>query len=343
MTHPLSHRLRSTVPLLAVSLLRISLGEPHSTSRTSSTAIVQTRTPPLHSYHLITSIPYRGEVGSLSVDTAHRRLYGVGQDIIDIDSNRVLPHPSSLTFDTYSVVFAPELNHGLTNSGTLFDLTTLQALATVHAKGSSEVASTYDPTTQHAFVWSYDNAEYKSVYVVDMKTGAMIDSTLDLGGRPQAGVADGRGLIFVGRENMDSLLVIDAKTLIIVHRWGLGACKHPVPKAMDRVTHRLFVGCMNGLYVVDSNNGMVMTRVGEHYSGKICFDPKRKNLLFPDRSGRNVLVVVHEDTPDTYSTIQTVQLPHTSEFATLDERTGTVYDGDEDTPGAGHWIHVVAP
>lgn len=95
--------------------------------------------------------------------------------------------------------------------------------------------------------------------------------------------------------------------------------------AIDREHRRLFVGCGNKMMaVVDADAGRVVATVpiGEGVDAN-GFDPKT-GLAFAS-CGDGTLTVAHEDSPDSFPVVQTVETRRGARTMALDEKTHRVY------------------
>ena len=85
---------------------------------------------------------------------------------------------------------------------------------------------------------------------------------------------------------------------------------------MDRETRRLFVGCRNKLMaVMNADTGQVITTlpIGDHVDAT-AFDTD--NGLILNSNGEGTITVIHEDSADKYSVVQTVKtLPRAKTMA----------------------------
>src|SRR6185312_11492120 len=77
--------------------------------------------------------------------------------------------------------------------------------------------------------------------------------------------------------------------------------------AMDRTTNRIFTSCGDTSKVIDGTTGKVVAKLpnGGGVDG-LAFDPTEKLIYIPSGSAGNV-TVIHEDSPDKYSVVATVQ------------------------------------
>src|SRR5450756_214148 len=81
----------------------------------------------------------------------------------------------------------------------------------------------YDPWSRRAFTFSNHT---KGATAVDGATGKAVGS-IDLGGKPEAATADGKGHIFVNIEDRDVVIRFDSRKLLATARWKLDPCHEP--------------------------------------------------------------------------------------------------------------------
>jgi len=150
-------------------------------------------------------------------------------------------------------------------------------------------------------------------------------ATVALGGKPEFGVSAGDGKLYANLEDSSAVVEIDAAAMKVTRRWPLAPCKSPTGLAIDRVHHRLFSGCRNKLMAIsDATAGKLITTVpiGEGVDAN-AFDPATQ-LAFASNSD-GTLTIVHEDTPDRFTVVQTVQTMTGARTMGLDLRTHRVY------------------
>jgi len=287
------------------------------------------QTPPT-SYHVVGRISLPGEGGwdYLSVDTAAHRLYvsrGTHIAVIDLDHDSIVGDIPN-TNGVHGVAFVRDLNRGFTSNGrdttvTIFDLKTLAQVAVVKVTGRNPDAIMYDPLSRRVFTFNGGGA---NATAIDPQTGTVV-GTLDLGGKPEAAVADGRGHIYVNIEDKSELVAFDPKTLKVQGRWSLAPCEEPSGLAMDRKTRRLFSVCSNGLMaVVDPDRGKVVKTlpIGNGVDGA-AFDAT--SGLAVSSNGEGSMTFVHEESPDSFRVVATVPTQRGGRTIALDERTHRLY------------------
>jgi len=95
--------------------------------------------------------------------------------------------------------------------------------------------------------------------------------------------------------------------------------------AMDRPNRRIFIGCRSKVMaVVDADSGKVITTIaiGDHVDAS-AFDPESR-LIF-NSNGEGTISIIHEDSPDKYSIVQTVKTLPRAKTLALDLKTHRVF------------------
>jgi YVTN family beta-propeller protein len=273
------------------------------------------------------SIPGTGSWDYLAVDEAARRLYvshGTQVEVLDIDALTVVGSIPN-TAGVHGIAIAPENGRGFTSNGqastvTIFDLKTLKPIADVPT-GKKPDAIIYDPATSRVFAF---NGASNSATAIDAATGK-VAGTVDLGGGPEYAAADGKGFVFNNLEDESLLLKINARELKVEQRWPVAPCSSPSSMAMDRANRRLFLGCRSKVMaVVDADSGKVVTTlpIGDHVDAT-AFDPQTK-LIF-NSNGEGTITVIHQDSPDQYSIVETVKTVPRAKTMALDPKTHRLF------------------
>jgi DNA-binding beta-propeller fold protein YncE len=280
-------------------------------------------------YHVMKTYKLGGEGGwdYLLVDSAARRVYisrSTHVMVVDADTGAIVGDIPN-TPGVHGVALVPDLNKGYTSNGrdsssTVFDLKTLKTLGTVKV-GQNPDAITYDDVSKRVFTF---NGASHDATAIDVKTDT-VAGTIPLGGKPETGVADEHGHIFVNVEDKSEIVDIDTRKLTAVAHWSLAPCEEPTGLAMDRKHRRLFAGCSNKLMaVVNADTGKVVATPpvgsGVDASG---FDPST-DLAFTS-NGEGTLTVVHEDSPDKFTVVETVQTQRGARTMSVDTKTHRVF------------------
>ncbi|HVX41610.1 MAG TPA: YncE family protein [Gemmatimonadaceae bacterium] len=269
----------------------------------------------------------------LTADPATGRVFvsrGTHIMVVDGASGKVLGDITGLK-GTHGALLVPEVGHGFTTNGgdstsTMFDLETLAVIKQIHAGKPGLDGFMYDDFTKKAMTIDHTRGGGPgTVVVIDPASGDVVTSFDTRGSAPEGGVSNGKGRIFINMEDSADVNVVDAKTWKVVDTWSVKPCEGPTGIAMDRATNRIFVGCGNTSMVLDANSGKVVAQLanGGGVDG-IAFDPAEKLIYIPSGGAGNV-TVVHEDTPDRYTTVATVSTMRGARTITLDTKTHTAY------------------
>jgi YVTN family beta-propeller protein len=280
-------------------------------------------------YSVVKKIPIAGSGGFdyLTVDADARRLYvshGTQVEVIDIDSLRVVGSIPK-TPGVHGIAIAPESGRGFVSDGqgnnvTVFDLKTLKSITDVPT-GQKPDAIIYDPATQRVFAF---NGGSNSATAIDAAT-AKVAGTVNLDGGPEFAAADGNGYVFNNLEDESLVLKINSRDLKVEQRWPTSPCSSPSSMAMDRANRRLFVGCRSKVMaVLDAESGKVITTIpiGDHVDAT-AFDPESK-LIF-NSNGEGTISVIHEDSADKYSAVETVKTVPRAKTMALDPKTHRLF------------------
>jgi DNA-binding beta-propeller fold protein YncE len=279
--------------------------------------------------HLIKKIAIPGDYGwdYLTADSEGRRLY-VSHDrevvVLDLDSGSIVGKvPGN---DVHGIAVVRELGRGFISatdpgSVTIFDLKTLAVIGKVPV-GEDPNAIFYDGKTKQVF--TIDRGS-KRVSAIDPKSGRVVGTVEDLGGRTEHAVSDEAGHIFLNMQDRNTLLKLDSQALKIMETWPLAPCRQPSSMDMDRAHQRVFIGCRSGVMtVVDGTSGRIVTTqpIGKGVDATE-FD-REKGLIYCS-SGDGTMSVFHQDTPDNYTLVERVKTQSGARTMALDQKTGRAF------------------
>jgi len=283
---------------------------------------------PSGGYSVIKKIPIEGKGGwdYLAIDDVARRLYvshGTAVEILNLDSGERLG--AIPTVGVHGIALAPEFNHGFVSDGKanavlMFDLKTMKVLAKI-ASPKDPDGIIYDAASKRIFAF---NGDSNSATVIDAATGK-VAGTVDLGGGPEFAAADGNGYVFNNLEDESLVVKINSRELKVEQRWPTAPCSSPSSMAMDRPNRRLFLGCRSKVMaVMDADSGKVITTlpIGDHVDAT-AFDPETR-LIF-NSNGEGTITVIHQDSPDKYSVVETVKTVPRAKTMALDPKTHQLF------------------
>jgi len=280
-------------------------------------------------YHVAKKTVLGGDGGwdYLTVDAKARRIYisrGTHVMVVDADSAAVVGDIPG-TNGVHGIAIASDMDKGFISDGrdgnvTIFDTKTLKVLGTTPA-GKNPDAIIYDQASKRVFAF---NGGSKDATAIDAKTGT-VAGTIPLGGKPEFAAADEKGHVFVNIEDTSEIVQFDSNKLTVENRWKIAPGEEPSGLAMDRKHRRLFSVCSNKLMVVvNADTGKVVITLpigaGTDAAG---FDPETGYAF--SSNGEGTLTVVHEDSADKFSVVDTVPTQVRARTMALDTKTHQVF------------------
>lgn len=257
-------------------------------------------------------VPGTGWWDYLQIDTLHHRLFvshGDEVNVIDVRTEKPVGVISGLE-GVHGIAIADELNKGFISNGkgnsvTVFDLSTLKKITSIPVTGKDPDCILYDRFSGQVFTF---NGESGNSTMINARTLKVI-GTIDLGGAPEFAVSDGKGRIYNNIEDKNEIVVIDTKTGKIKSRYSIAPSGKASGMAIDIRHERLFTTCRNDnkMVVVDGLTGKVIESlpIGSGADGA-RYDPET-NLIFVSCGRDGVVTIIHEDSPDSYHIVQTLQ------------------------------------
>ncbi len=281
-------------------------------------------------YHLVKKVTLGGDGrwDYFAVEqSTHRVFIPRGTHVMVLDPDGKLLDDIKGLEGTHGIVFAPKLHRAFTTNGdaksvTILNTDTLKVIGEVKLPDRAPDGILYDPASDRVFTFNDDPATDSTA--IDAKTGKIVGS-VELPDKAETAQSDDMGHIFVNIEAKGELTEFNSKTLKVMHTWSLAPCKIPTGLSIDLAHKRVFVGCRSGiLAVVDTTDGKVvaMWPIGKGVDAT-RFDPETQ-LVFAS-CGDGTITVAHEDTPDKYTTVQTIKTENGARTMALDEENHNIY------------------
>src|SRR5262245_44287885 len=193
---------------------------------------------PASEYKVLKKYQIGGDGGwdYLTMDSSARRLYIARANrvtVLDVETGKVVGEVPN-TPGIHGIALVPERQQGYSSNGgdstvTIFSLDTLKETSRVKV-GNRPDALLYDKFSDRVFTF---NAASKDATASATETG-MVAGTVPLGGKPESGVSDEKGTIYVNLENENQIVAFDAKSLTIKARYPTAPGEKAVGLAMDR-------------------------------------------------------------------------------------------------------------
>ena|SRR6185437_15880722 len=281
-------------------------------------------------------------------DPPHHRLFIARQNrvmVVDEDSGKLLGEVTGIN-GAHGTAIAESTGHGFATSGNdrsvvMFDLKTFKALGRIPAAEDAD-AIVYDAKSNRVFTL---NGDAHSSTVIDSIAGKLI-TNISLGGKPEYGASAGDGKLYANLTDIAEVVEIDAAKAAVTRRWSTAPCKNPVSMAIDTVHHRLFSGCRSGVMAIsDYQAGKVVATIpiGQGVDGA-GYDPGSDDAFASNADG--TLTVIHQDSPDEYHVLQTLETPRFSRNMGLDPTNHRIFLAAAkfgEPPAGGHGRPPVLP
>ena len=274
----------------------------------------------------------KGEGGTdyVAVETATGRVFvsrATHMMVIDGPTGKVLGDIPD-TPGVHGAGIATRAGHGFTTNGgdqtvTMFDLKTLAVIRKIKI-GPGLDGIMYDEPDDKIILTNHSRP-IGTLTALNPDSGDVV-ATVDLEDTaPEGAAADGKGHIFVNNEGKNTIQVIDVKTWKATDSWPLAPCEGPTGIAYDKASNRIFSGCGNTSVVVDPSTGKVVATIknGTRVDA-LGWDPSKK-LIFIPNGGQGNVTVVHQDSPDKYTTVATVDTFAGAKTIAVDPKTHNAY------------------
>jgi len=228
----------------------------------------------------------------------------------------------------------PKTGHGFTSSKpiSMFDTKTMTLIKTIDAGAAQPDGIYFDAFNERVYVFSHPT---KDATVIDAKDGSVL-GTVDLGGVPEQGVADGKGTLYVVMQDMPgSVTAVDAKTMKAVGHYPLGDRGRCNGLALDAKNQVLFAACANSgnppaqppqpmMVILSAVDGKIIASLPlAGGSDGAVFNPATMEAF--STHGNGTLTVVKENSPASFEVEQNLQTMNGARTITLDSKTNHIF------------------
>jgi hypothetical protein len=282
-------------------------------------------------YHKIKEIAIPGEGGwdYLNIDAPTHRLYVSHASkvvVVDLTKDEIVGEIADTPGVHGAVAAGPDrvfTSNGRGNNASIVDSKTLQTLSKVETEGNPDFIL-YEPKQHEVYTF---NGAGKSATVIAVGTGKVV-ATIPLGGKPEAGVSDGAGRVFVNIEDKDNIAVIDVAKHEVIANWSIAPGGQAAGLALDKKTRRLFIGAHKPdpplMLMMDATNGKVVAQVpiGAGVDAT-WFDPGTGYAF--SSCGDGTTTIAHEDSPGALTVVQKLETERGARTMAVDPTTHRIY------------------
>jgi len=212
----------------------------------------------------------------------------------------------------HGIGLAPKSGHGFTtNAGdstlTMFDIKTLAVIKKIQTHSGGLDGIMYDEFADRIILTNHSRP-IGTATAVDPNTGDITGVAELEDTAPEGAASDGKGRLFVNNEGKNTIQVLDDKTMKVLASWPIAPCDGPTGIAYDKASNRIFSGCSKKSVVLDATSGKVVAEIenGDRVDA-LGWDPVQNLIYIPCGGGKGTVTVVHQDSPDKYTVVATVE------------------------------------
>ena len=231
------------------------------------------------------------------------------------------------------VAVDPKSGHGFSSSKpvSMFDTKTLQMIKTIDVGAAQPDGILFDAFNDRVYVFSHPT---KDATVIDAKDGTVL-GTIDLGGVPEQGVADGKGTLYVVMQDaIGSVTAVNVKTMKATAHYSFvdkGGCNG---LALDAKNHVLFAACARSgnppaqpaqpmMVILGAEDGHIISNLPlAGSSDGAAFNPATMEAFSTHSNG--TLTIVKEASPTTFGVSQNLQTMLGARTLTFDSKTNHI-------------------
>jgi DNA-binding beta-propeller fold protein YncE len=229
----------------------------------------------------------------------------------------------------------PKSGHGFTSDHpkvSMFDTKTLTLIKSIDVGAARPDGILFDAYNQRVYVFSHPT---KDATVIDSKDGTVL-GTIDLGGVPEQGVADGKGMLYVVMQDaVGSVTAVDVKTMKATGHYSFvdkGGCNG---LALDVKNQVLFAACGRSgnppaqpaqpmMVILSATDGKILANLPlAGGSDGASFNSSTMEAF--STHGNGTMTIVKEKSPTSFEVEQNLQTMNGARTVTFDSKTGHLF------------------
>ena len=231
------------------------------------------------------------------------------------------------------VAVDPKSGHGFSSSKpvSMFDTRTMKLIKTIDVGAAQPDGILFDSYNDRIYVFSHPT---KDATVLDSRDGRVLGA-IDLGGVPEQGVADGKGMLYVVMQDAaGSVTAVDVAAMKAIAHYPLGDKGGCNGLALDAKNHVLFAACARSgnppatpaqpmMVMLSSDDGRILANLPlAGSSDGAAFNPVTMEVFSTHSNG--TMTVVKEKSPTSFEVEQNVQTMLGARTLTLDSKTNRI-------------------
>jgi DNA-binding beta-propeller fold protein YncE len=245
----------------------------------------------------------------------------------------------------------PKTGHGFTSDHpkvSMFDTKTQTLLKSIDVGAARPDGIYFDSFNQRVYVFSHPT---KDATVIDATDGTVL-GTVDLGGTPEQGVGDGKGMLYVVMQDaVGSVTAVDVKTMKAIAHYPFvdqGGCNG---LALDAKNQILFAACSRSgtppaaapaMVVMSAKDGKILASLPlAGGSDGATFNPATMEAF--STQGNGTMTIVKEKSPTSFEVEQNLQTMNGARTVAFDSKTGHLFTMSQERGPAPAPAAVAAP
>jgi DNA-binding beta-propeller fold protein YncE len=224
----------------------------------------------------------------------------------------------------------PKAGHGFTSSKpvSMFDTKTMTLIKTIDPGAAQPDGIYFDPFNERVYVFSHPT---RDATVIDAKDGSVLGA-IDLGGVPEQGVGDGKGMLYVVMQDAQgSVAAVDVKTMKTVAHYPFGDKGRCNGLALDAKNDVLFAACGSSgnppaqpaqpmMVILSARDGKILANLPlAGGSDGAIFNPSTMEAF--STQGNGTLTIVKENSPTSFEVEQNLQTMNGARTIAFDGQT----------------------
>ena len=298
-------------------------------------------------YKVLKSARVGGEGGwdYIYADAAGRRLYiprGATRDVPPVQARLTIFNLDTLepagTIEGVGgngTAVDAKSGHGFTSDHpkvSMFDTKTMALIKSIDVGEARPDGIYFDAFNRRVYVFSHPT---KDATVIDSKDGTVL-GRIDLGGVPEQGVGDGKGMLYVVMQDaVGSVTAVDVNTMKAVGHYSFvdkGGCNG---LAIDAENGVLFAACGRSgnppaqpaqpmMVILSAKDGKILANLPlAGSSDGAVFNPETREAF--STQGNGTMTIVKEKSPTSFEVEQNLQTMNGARTVTLDGKTGHLF------------------
>jgi DNA-binding beta-propeller fold protein YncE len=257
--------------------------------------------------------------------------------IFDLDTLKSLGEISGVGGNGTAV--DPKTNHGFTSDHpkvSMFDTKTMTLIKSIDVGSARPDGIYFDPFYERVYVFSHPT---KDATVIDANDGNVL-GTIDLGGTPEQGIGDGKGMLYVVMQDVvGSVTVVDVKTMKAVAHYSFldkGGCNGVALDTRNRVLFAAWSRSGNPptqqptMVILSAKDGKILANLPlAGGSDGAAFNPATMEAF--STQGNGTMTIVKEKSPTSFEVEQNLQTGYL--FTMSQERGPAPLTPATSTPG----------